>query len=519
MLKRQSLFLLVIAFTAPALANYTSSFTMKVRPEWPVSAGDGCGATGLDLTGEGQLITTCDSGIDTANMETMTPDIAPNLIGFDFTYDERYVARKDISGHGTHTAGSIVGTGAQSGGKFKGMAYQAKLWAWMGGDAGGGSGSYVPYNIDEAFRPEYQSSYKNCGLVSHIYSASYGSDGSSYRGRYMSETKNIDEYCWNHPDFLPVWAAANSGYDNNTGQYVNSSISMQSCAKNALVVGATNGDGIAYFSSRGPTLDGRTKPDICAPGWDIISVRSSQASGTGWGAYDQYYEYMGGTSQATPLTAGVCALIREWLIKHRGFDDTVTNKKPTSALIKAIIMGGAVNLGLDKNIQGAGRVNLRSSIAPDDNRAVYLKDRIPFAKGKQTVFTFTTKTAAPLNAQLVWVDYPGDETADQSESKLINDLDLSLVKWNSQANQRDQSFDMCYGNGGTDFDRLNNAESIRLTDLPAGTYKLVVASENIPYDSTKGGAAALYLKGAFDERTVSVRDKLEDVHPVKIIVR
>ena len=149
-------------YERPHFFNYASARTMHVNECWPSSAGNDCGATGLGLTGKGQLLTTCDSGIDTANMETMTPDIKPNLIGFDFTYDERYVARKDISGHGTHTAGSIVGTGARSDGKFKGMAYKAKLWAWMGGDAGGGNGSYVPYNIDEAFRPNYKSSYANC---------------------------------------------------------------------------------------------------------------------------------------------------------------------------------------------------------------------------------------------------------------------------------------------------------------------------------------------------------------------
>lgn len=186
--KRSILLLLLIGFVASALANYNSSKKMRVRAEWPASAGDGCGLSGLDLTGAGQLITTCDSGIDTANMETMTPDIKPNLVGFAFTYGESYVARADINGHGTHTAGSIVGTGANSGGQFKGMAYKAKLWAWMGGAVGGGSGSYVPYTVDEAFRPEYQASYRNCGLVSHIYSASYGSDGDAYRGVYGSDT-------------------------------------------------------------------------------------------------------------------------------------------------------------------------------------------------------------------------------------------------------------------------------------------------------------------------------------------
>ena len=522
-MKRQSLVLLVIAFTASALANYNSSIKMRVRAEWPTSAGENCGATGLNLTAEGQLLTTCDSGIDTANMETMTPDIKPNLVGFDFTYGESYVARKDLNGHGTHTAGSIVGTGAQSGGQFKGMAYKAKLWAWMGGNAGGGDGSYVPYNIDEAFRPIYKSSYANCGMVSHIYSASYGSDGDAYRGVYGADTaKPIDEYCWNHPDFLPVWAAANSGTKGA------SSISGQGTAKNALVVGASGNyygypdaadeNQIATFSSRGPTKDGRIKPDVVSPGCNVISALSSQAKDTSrMIVYNQYYAYMSGTSQATPLTAGMCALIREWLIRYRGFNEK--EKKPSSALIKAIVMGGAVDIGADKNAQGAGRTDLASSVAPTDGRKIYLKDRIPFAEDKQTVFTFTTTEDKPLDAQLVWVDYPGTPSSVAASPMLVNDLDLSLVKWDVAANKKDTTFDECYGNGGSEADRLNNAESIHLNSLPAGTYKLVVYGLNVPYDSTQGGAAALYLKGAFDERTVSVRDKLEDTHPVKIIVR
>lgn len=514
-MKRQSLFLLVIAFTASALANYTSSFTMEVRPEWPASAGDRCGTTGLNLTGEGQLLTTADSGIDTGDLNTLHADLRDNVIGFAVSTDweDRWGSNyrcspTDLTGHGTHTAGSIVGTGAQSEGQFKGMAYRAKLWAWFVG-SWDGAGVCPPLFFDNAFRPERQSSYANCGMVSHIYSASYGSvSDKSAEGHslYTTYSQDIDEYCWLHPDFLPCWAAGNDG---DVG------LVFQGTSKNALVVGASDGSGIAYFSSLGPTKDGRTKPDICAPGTSIASCNSTQCPNSGSGSY----RTASGTSMATPLTAGVCALIREWLIKYRGFDDAVTNKKPTSALMKAVIMGGAVNLGLDKNAQGAGRVNLASSVAPEDGRKIYLKDRIPFAEDKQTVFTFTTTEDKPLDAQLVWVDYPGTPNSITSTPMLVNDLDLSLIKWDSQVNQQDSSFDMCYGNGGDDFDRLNNAESIHLNSLPAGTYKLVVASENIQHPSTEGGAAALYLKGAFDDRAISVRDKLEDTHPVKIIVR
>ena len=502
---------LSLGFVAPAFANYNSSKKMRVRAEWPESAGEGCGASGLALTGAGQLITTCDSGIDTANMETMTPDIKPNLVGFAFTYGESYVARADLNGHGTHTAGSIIGTGARSDGQFKGMAYNAKLWAWMAGEKGGGRGSYVPYTVDEAFRPEYQPSYKNCGMVSHIYSASYGSDGDAFRGVYGADTaKPIDEYCWNHPDFLPVWAAANAGTKGA------SSVSGQGTAKNALVVGASGNyygypdaadeNQIAYFSSLGPTLDGRTKPDVVSPGCNVFSVRSSQA--TGLSGMSEYYAYMSGTSQATPLTAGMCALIREWLIRYRGFNEK--EKKPSSALIKAIVMGGAVDIGKDKNAQGAGRTDLASSIAPTDGRRIYLKDRIPFGEGERRVYTFTTTRSAPLDVQLVWVDYPGSPVSDKTAPMLVNDLDLTVYSW-------DGALEKHYGNGGDAPDRLNNAESVHLAAARAGKYKVVVESFNVPKDSTKGGAAALYIKGAFDE--ASVIESTNFIGPAKVIFR
>ncbi len=491
-------------------ANYNSARKMKVNECWPSEVGDDCGATGLNLTGAGQLITTSDTGIDTGNLETMHPDLKPNVIGVNVSYPN-YAAEYDMYSHGTHTAGSMVGVGAMTDpeGYYRGIAYGAKLWAWMCGAKDGKGGSYIVEPINYAFRPpDYIESYSKSGMISHLYSASYGSDGPDYRGRYLATTKSIDDYCWNNPDFLPVWAAANSGEEGET------TLAAQACAKNALVVGASDGDAVASFSSRGPTKDGRTKPDLCSPGKSVYSCNSTVGKYADYG----YYVSLSGTSMATPLTAGTCALVREWLIRDRGFNET--DKLPSSALIKAILMGGATKLrNVAKTAQGEGRINLRSSIAPDDGLKVYLKDRIPFAEGIQTVFTFTTTEANPLDAQLVWIDYPGSETDAQEESRLVNNLDLSLIKWDSEANKQDMNFNKCYGNGGEEADKINNAEAIHLSELPAGTYKVVVASENIPHNSTEGGAAALYLKGAFNENAVRTSDKLEDTHSVKIIVR
>ena len=486
-------------YERPHFFNHDSARTMHVNECWPRTAGDDCGATGLGLTGKGQLITTCDTGIDTGNLKTMTEDLRPNVVGFGYTYDERYVSRTDISGHGTHTAGSMVGTGAKSGGTYKGMAYEAKLWAWFGGAAEGGTGSYVPRYIEYAFRPFSERSYVNCGMISYIYSASYASDGSDWRGRYLEDSADIDSYCWDNPDFLPCWAAANAG------AYGASTISMQGCAKNALVVGATQGNGMAYFSSLGPTLDGRVKPDICAPGWDVISVRSSQATGTGWGAFNQYYEYMGGTSQATPLTAGTCALLRQWLVEKQGF------AKPSSALMKAILMGGATKLkSVAKTAQGEGRVNLRASIAPEDDLGVFVVDWIPIDEGDTVTYFIQTDEPGPFDAELVWVDYPGECTAAQEKPKLVNDLDLRVESVDNG--------ETWLGNGGTKPDRLNNAENIHDAAFPAGRYKLVIEGNNIPRPyagANSSGAVALYVRGVFDPRGVRTHESV----PPKVLFR
>ena len=136
--------------------------------------------------------------------------------------------------------------------------------------------------------------------------------------------------------------------------------------------------GMAAFSSRGPALDGRIKPDIVAPGTWIASTKSSVASGGGWGAIDSNYMYMGGTSMATPLTAGAAALIRQYYTDR----ESIT---PSAALIKATMVNGATDIypgqygtgGTQEipvtrptNVAGWGRVDVQDSIFPTGARVM-----------------------------------------------------------------------------------------------------------------------------------------------------
>jgi serine protease AprX len=143
--------------------------------------------------------------------------------------------------------------------------------------------------------------------------------------------------------FVVCVAAGNAGPGART-------IGSPGAAADVITVGAVDReDRIASFSSRGPTADGRTKPDICFPGTDIVSAR---ASGTGLGQpVNEWYTAMSGTSMATPHASGLAALL---LQAEPGL---------TPLELKQALMDTALDLGQDPNAQGAGRARAAHALA------------------------------------------------------------------------------------------------------------------------------------------------------------
>lgn len=266
------------------------------------------------ITGKGVLVGIVDTGIDSAH-----PDFAGRVKAFkDFTGE----GELDNNGHGTHVAGIIGGNGASSGNKYRGVAYEcdyviAKALRGNGGGVMSDVIAGIEFCLDNGAK---------------IVNLSLGG------GAVNDGTDAISVACDNAVDAGVVMcvAAGNSGPGAKT-------VGSPGCARKVITIGATDKqDGIANYSSHGPTADGRAKPDVCFPGSSITSTR---AKNTSMGIpLNDFYTTASGTSMATPHASGTCALLLQ--------------KAPTlkPADIKAALIAHTKNLGLDENVQGTGRV-------------------------------------------------------------------------------------------------------------------------------------------------------------------
>ncbi|MEM1232030.1 MAG: S8 family peptidase [Pseudomonadota bacterium] len=163
-----------------------------------------------------------------------------------------------------------------------------------------------------------------------------------------------------------VVAAGNTGYGNVSSQAIaqfktalDLTINDPGNAELALTVGATHRDsphqyGVSYFSSKGPTGDGRAKPDLVAPGEKIMSCAAGKAGadiGERVGERVQYREESG-TSMAAPHVSGAIAAFMSVRREFRG--------RPEA--LKKIFMDSATDLGRDRYFQGRGVLDLMRAI-------------------------------------------------------------------------------------------------------------------------------------------------------------
>ncbi|AGL03807.1 S8 family serine peptidase [Desulfoscipio gibsoniae] len=421
--------------------------------------------TGTGLTGEGQTIGLADSGLDTGSMGNLHPDLEsaagekPRVIMLKSWAGVETPA--DVSGHGTHMAGTLVGSGKASDGKYTGVAPGASLY--FQGIVDEDENTAPPLDLRELFEPAY-----NANVRIHI------NGWGKKQNTYVSTTAQVDEYVRSRPDFLVIFGAGNSGAREG-------SITAEANSKNALVVGASisprpafennigdSGD-VASFSSRGPTGDGRIKPELVAPGTSVISPASRLVKGNLAGRPD--YTVKQGTSMATAVTGGAAALLRQYFKEYGG------NADPSAALMKATLINGARRLEQEPAAAGFGLLDIGSTImalqnglyeAVDDNTGLTGGDNITYEKE-------ITHPGAPLKATLSWTD---PAAAPGARSALVNDLDLEVIGPDGKK---------YYGN---DFDykgardTSNNVEQVYIPDPAPGTYKIIVRGSSIQQDAS-----------------------------------
>ena len=323
----------------------------------------------IPFSGKGVTVLVNDSGIDGTHDDLkFGTHVVQNTFGttnlnavdtmLPITYTEGVPNTDLSSGHGTHCAGIVGGTGAKSNGLYRGVAPGADL-------VGYGSGA-VLFILDAVGGLDYaatnQFSYRNAIRVT---SNSWGSSGKFD----PLDPVSISTYELYKRGIVSVFAAGNDGPGEDTHN-------PYAQAPWVISVGASEKDAVlTSFSSRGKrgesgtfTMpDGRqwtyfNEPTVVAPGVDIVSTRTltgilppleaQHDAETLEAAHLPYYTHMSGTSMATPHVAGIVALMLE------------ANPYLTPAQVKDILERTATNMtGRLAWEAGVGHVNAYTALA------------------------------------------------------------------------------------------------------------------------------------------------------------
>ena len=479
------------------LMNSKGIDVMNVLDTWTTTNMSAIDSSWSGLNGSGIIVTVADTGLDNGvNNSNMHPDFRDHITGILSFPPSASVCSyynlnpcgddaEDHDGHGTHVAGSVLGDGTHSNGDIIGAAPEAHLLFHAIATTYNGEEKLfgIPNDLTDMFELAWEND-------SRVHTNSWGS---AVNGAYTTSSMQADSSARTMDELVILFAAANEGVDaNSDGEIDLDSLGSPASAKNVITVGASENDranmtyvwgstdyaspistdkladnpeGMAAFSSRGPTDDGRLKPDISAPGTMILSAKSRSTTDVGWLGHNASYTYMGGTSMATPLTAGATALLLEHLIENEG------ENNPTSALVKAIFTASAHDMtgqyssstngageAAPNDHEGWGRVNMTQAI-----NTSWLQGHSVTTNADRGWSFNVPANADDINIALSWIDPASTPSA---STNLVNDVDLHLKSpsgtWTNLSNN------------------IDNLLGMTLASPAQGTWEVHVVGSSIP---------------------------------------
>lgn len=414
-------------------------------------------------------------------------------------FDEDIVPQ-DPPGHGTINASIAGGYNVDTVSPFVDSdGYRSGL----------GTHPYVKLGVTQIFAPDYTNPsfvsmvgmmYRDGARISNNSWGSYNNTYTTDCQTYDSLVRDAQSTVQGNQEMTVVFSSGNKGPGGH--------LTSPGNAKNVIMVGASENlrpgmDGcqidssgaddvtsLISFSSGGPTADGRTRPDIVAPGTHIQGARSQSRSYNaggvcGPGNYplgQSLYTWSSGTSHAAPAVSGGAAIVRQLFQQSVGHP-------PSPAMVKAYLTNSASYMSgsmagdsLPGPNQGWGLMSLGRAL---DGVPRILVDQDHVLANSGQSFTVQGRIAdpsKPLRVTLAWTDAPGNPLA----SPVVNDLDLQVDVGGKT--YLGNHFSGAVSVEGGSADRLNNLEGVWAPQGVSGNFTIRIVAANIAGDGVPGNA-------------------------------
>jgi hypothetical protein len=389
------------------------------------------------------------AGVVIGQWESKHPDATHvDLAGRVTNVDDRW----PIGDHATQVAGTMIGDGSLlANRRYRGVATAATIV------------SYPTWDDVSDLRRQYQEAIEKYGI--DIANNSWGKVEWHIYKDYAAVMDGIVRGALGKPVSM-VWAIGNEG-----GWGI---VLCTAVGKNVVTVGATNSDdnSLWTWSNKGPTEDGRLKPEVVSPGCEtgngdyIWSTLPGNRYGGGCG-----------TSLAAPSVSGTMALVLEdWRATHPA--------DPQPATLKGILIHTATDLGNPgpDYCFGYGLIDARRAIElvrADTVEEVVVEDALGRQGGRNQYALTVRPDEKELRISLAWDDYPADPLTAHA---LVNDLDLFVTDPNG-VRHYPWCLDPYEPNGPavrTLPDHVNNIEQVFVENPPAGVWLVTVWGTTLP---------------------------------------